>query len=161
MPSTHPRTDPSNGAPAEVQPDSDRDAPTVDRDASNFDFRVVTFLLTLITREDLLTEYLVDGEGKDDDNVPLALWDRRKWKTLRTLFEPSMLADFLYLWERPQTQAAARVLRTVFQVQINLVHYDLDTCPDPAVLRDIVEYSGQLTTPLNAAGVGGNVGSKN
>ena len=140
---------------------SNGDASKVERDASNFDFRVVTLLLVLTTRADLLKEYLDDGKEKNARNVPSALADTDKWKTLRTLFEPTMLAEMLYLWELPQTQACAQHLRRVFQTMINLNQYDEDSCPNPLFVKAIVDYSRQQTAELNPAGVGVDVGSEN
>jgi hypothetical protein len=138
-----------------------RDPSGPERDDSNFDFRVVTLLLILITRQDLLKEYLDDGKIKDDHNVPIALRDRCKWKTLRTLFDPAMLAEMLYLWELPQTQDCALYLRRVFQTMINLEEYDFDGCPNDGFVKAIVEYSKQQTAVLNPAGVATDEGRKN
>jgi hypothetical protein len=93
--------------------------------------------------------------------VPLALGDATKWKTLRTLFEPAMLAEMLYLWELPQTQACAQHLRRVFQTMINLEEYDLNECPNPFFVKALVDYSRQQTAELNPAGVASDVGSEN
>jgi hypothetical protein len=134
---------------------------TPERDASNFDFRMVTMLLVLVTRLDLLKEYLDDGKEKDARNVPLAVGDSTKWKTLRTLFDPDMLGQMLYLFELRKTQAAAVHLRTVFQTMINFDEYDQDTCPNPFFVRAIVNYSGQQTAELNPAGVADDAGSEN
>ncbi len=126
-----------------------------ERDASNFDFRVVTLLLVLVTRMDMLKEYLDDGKEKDGRNVPLAVGDPTKWPTLRTLFDPDMLGQMLYLFELRKTQAAALHLRTVFQTMINLEEYDLDGCPNSYFVAAIVKYSGQQTAELDPAGVAG------
>jgi hypothetical protein len=122
------------------------------RDASNFDFRVVTLMLVLITRADLLKEYLDGGKEKNERNIPLALTDANKWRTLRTLFDASMLADMLYLFELGQTQECAQHLFRVFQTMIHSDQYDQDLCPDPLFVRAIVDYSGQQTAELNQAG---------
>lgn len=126
---------------------------TLQRDATNFDFRVVTLLLVLITRADLLKEYLEDGKAKDACNVPLAMKDPTKWKTLRTLFDPAMLAEMLYLFELPQTQECAQHLLTVFQTMVHLDEYDFDGCPNRNFVKAIIEYSGQQTAELDPAGV--------
>jgi hypothetical protein len=135
--------------------------PPLERDASNFDFRVVALLLVLITRQDLLKEYLDDGAEKNECNVPDALRNPAKWKTLRKLFEPCMLAEMLYLWELPQTQACALQLRKVFQTMINLEEYDLSGCPNNNYVKAIVEYSRQQTAELDPAGVASDEGEEN
>jgi hypothetical protein len=124
-----------------------------ERDASNFDFRVVTLLLVLVTRADLLQEYLDDGKQKDAANVPLAVGDPTKWKTLRTLFDPPMLAEMLYLFELAQTRKAALHLLTVFQTMVHLEEYDFNGCPNPDFVRAIVGYAQQQTAELDPAGV--------
>jgi hypothetical protein len=133
----------------------------LERDASNFDFRVVTLLVVLVTRQDLLKEYLDDGKQKDARNVPLAVGDSTKWKTLRTLFDPDMLGQMFYLFELRKTRTAARDLRIVFQTMINLEQYSDDTCPDDFFVKAIVNYSGQQTAELNPAGVADDAGSEN
>ncbi len=150
---------PKKRAPTESNPN--RYAFSLERDASNFDFRIVTLLLILVARQDLLKEYLDDGKMKDARNVPLALWDPTKWKTLRTLFEPAMLAEMLYIWERPETQECARQLRRVFQTMINLEQYDFDQCPNSFFVKAIVDYSRQQSAELNPAGVASDEGSEN
>ena len=142
-------------------PASSEPYPPLERDASNFDFRVVTLLLVLITRQDLLKEYLDDGKEKDACNVPDALRNPTKWKTLRTLFEPCMLAEMLYLWELPKTKTSALHLREIFQVMINLDQYDLISCPNNNFVKAIVEYSRQQTSELSPAGVASDEGEEN
>jgi hypothetical protein len=143
MPSTHLGTPPRQPNPNSLQ-----------RDASNFDFRLVTLLLVLVTRADMLKEYLDDGKEKDDRNVPLALWNPEKWKTLRTLFDPAMLAEMLYIWECPRTKASAEDMLQVFHTMSSREGYEIpQQCPEFSVLKAIVDYSRQLTTPLNQAGV--------
>ena len=127
--------------------------PTIERDAYNFDFRVVALALILIARPDLLEEYLRDGKERDEHNVPKAFGDATKWPTLRTLFDPAMLAEGLYLWELPQTQECARHLLRVGQTMISLDEYDFDGCPNPFFVKAIVDYAGQQSAELHPAGV--------
>jgi hypothetical protein len=143
------------------QPNPNREASRLQRDASNFDFRLVTLLLVLVTRADMLKEYLDDGKPKDARNVPLALGDPTKWKTLRTLFEPAMLAEMLHLWELPQTQACVLHLLTLFATAKQRDAYDLDTCPNSFFVQALVVYSGQQTAQLNAAGARSAEGREN
>ncbi len=142
-------------------PPAKRNGAVIERDASNFDFRVVTLLLVLVTRQDLLKEYLNDGKEKDARCVPKALHDHTKWKTLRDLFDPDILAAVLYLFELPKTQECILQLRTVFQVMINLNQYDFDSCPNDLFVKAIVEYSRLQTAQLNPAGVASDEGSEN
>jgi hypothetical protein len=129
-------------------------ATKVERDTTNFDFRTVTLALVMVTRADLLKEYLDGGKEKDAYNVPLALNDPTKWKNLRTLFDPAMLAEMLYLFELPQTQECAQHLLTVFQTMVQLDDYDFNQCPNPNFVTKIVDYSHQQTVELDPAGVG-------
>jgi len=138
--------------------------PAVDklhRDASNFDFRIVTLIMILVTRTDLLFEYLRGGEKKDHRNIPFALHDATKWPRLRLLFPPAMLAEMLYLFEDPETYKATLQLRRVFQTMINLEEYDLDICPNPNFVKAVVDFSGMVTAELNPAGVADDAGSEN
>ena len=130
----------------------------VERDAINFDFRAVTLPLILITRPDLLKEYLDGGKEKDDCGIPKALKDPTKWKTLRRLFDPCMLAEALYLFELPQTQKCAQHFLTVFQTVVHLDDYDFDGCPNPDIVKAIVEHSRQQTVELDPAGVADTAG---
>jgi hypothetical protein len=136
-------------------------APDVDRGPTNFDFRIVTLLLVLVTRQDLLKEYLDDGREKDKRCIPAALHDITKWKRLRLLFPPAMLAEMLYLFEVPKTQESILQLRIVFQTMINLEEYDFDGCPNLDFVRAIVELSRLETAELNPAGVAVEPGSEN
>jgi hypothetical protein len=131
----------------------ERDATNLERNATNFDFRTVTLVVVLVTRADLLKEYLDDGKAKDASTVPLALKDPTKWKTLRTLFDPAMLAEMLYLFELPQTQECAQHLLTVFQTMVQLDDYDFLGCPNPEFVSKIVDYSHHQTAELDPAGV--------
>jgi hypothetical protein len=126
---------------------------TPERDAANFDFRTLTLLLILVTRQDLLQEYLDGGKDKDARNVPLAVQDPNRWPNLRTLFDPEMLGQMLYLFELGKTQVATHHLRLVFQTMINLGQYDQETCPGDFIVQSMVTYSQQLTHPLNQAGI--------
>ncbi len=136
-------------------------APVSERGPSNFDFRIVTLLMVLGTRLDLLREYIDDGKDKDDRRVPLALGDTTKWKRLRLLFPPAMLAEMLYLFELKETQRSILHLRRVFQTMIFLEEYDFNGCPNLDFVKSIVQFSGMVTAELDAAGVGSEIGSEN
>ena len=124
-----------------------RDPDDVKRDASSFDFREVVLVTALVLRPDLMKEYLDDGRDKD------AVHNPEKWPNLRKMFDPEMLAEFLYLFELPETQTAAVQIKRVFDTMINLNDYNLAGCPNSNYLAATATYAGQLTAPLSVAGV--------
>jgi hypothetical protein len=137
-----------------------------ERDASNFDFRVVALLTAAVTRPDLLHEYLADGKEKDDRGRPKALHDVTKWARLRRFgFPPELLAEMLDLFEgkdRHQDghddacddiRKAFITIQTLFQTAAAEAFYCDDLCPDDDWFAEFVPYAGQLTQPLSPAGV--------
>ncbi len=135
--------------------------PVLERGPSNFDFRVVTLLMVLVTRLDLLREYIDDGKEKDDRCVPLALNDTGRWKRLRLLFPPPMLVEMLYLFECRQTQKSILHLRRAFQTMIFHEEYDFNGCPNLDFVKSVVEFSGMITAELDPAGIGSDAESEN
>src|SRR5579872_636076 len=78
-----------------------------ERDPANFDFRIVALLTAMITRPDLLNEYLVDGKDKDHRGRPKALKDEDKWPRLRRFgFPPELLGEMLGVFEMANPPAA-------------------------------------------------------
>ena len=125
-----------------------------ERDASNFDFRVVSLMTIAATRADLLEEYLNDGKAKDARGVPDALRDDTKWRHFRQFgFPPEMLAELLYIFERPDVRKALITVQTAFQTSVANDNYCEAGCPDDDYYGSAVPYSAQLTQPLDEPGV--------
>jgi hypothetical protein len=129
----------------------------VQRDGSNFDFRLIPLFAALVARNDLLDEYITDGKEKKG-NVPVAVSDPKRWPHLRQWFDPDMLGQLLYLFELKETQRAADQLRLAFETAVALFEYCPDLCPDDEFLQAATLYSHQQSDELRPAGIADDLG---
>ena len=129
-------------------------APQEERDTINLDFRLVALVSIVATSPELLHEYITDGAAKDDQGVPMAVKDPTKWVRLRRLGLPArLLAEMLFLFERPEVQDALLVIQKVFRTMVALDLYCDLGCPDERWYGSCVTAISQITQQLNPAGV--------
>jgi hypothetical protein len=129
-------------------------APEAERDSSNFDFRTVALLTMMVTKPDLLHEYLADGAAKEPDGTPVALTDPRRWATLRGLgLPPEILAESLFIFERKDVQAACSVMQKAFATAVAYGDYCDVGCPPPDWYKAHSAYCKDSCQSLNRPGV--------
>jgi hypothetical protein len=129
-------------------------APALERDSSNFDFRIVALFTMMSTRPELLREYLADGAAREPDGTPAALNDPTLWVTLRHLgLPPEMLAAFLFLFERDDVRPALAITQKLFATMVAIYDYCDLSCPLPDWYGRLVAYTNESCQPLNRPGV--------
>ncbi|MBZ5625884.1 MAG: hypothetical protein LAQ69_45425 [Acidobacteriia bacterium] len=117
-----------------------------ERDPINFDFRVVALLTIMVTRPDLLQEYLA-GAPLEPDNPS-------KWVTLRGLgLSAELLSEMLFLFQRHDVQQALRTMQRLFRTMEAIESYCEDQCPDDDWLAPYVASTGRIPQQLSPAGV--------
>jgi hypothetical protein len=108
-------------------------------DSINLDYRIVSLLLVMATREDLLKVYL-NKNTRDKNGKKLT--DEDRWRPLLDLgFPVEMLRDNLYVFQDPKTQEGMALAYKAMQTMINLNDYCPIYCPSDGALGPIIEAS--------------------
>ena len=113
-------------------------------DSINLDYRLMTLVLVMASREDLSKSYTEAADSRADEV---------RWKQLLDLgFPIEMLRENLYVFQNRDTQDGLAKVQRATQTIINLNDYCPINCPGNNGLTRLIGAAQGITQPVGAPG---------